>query len=427
MIRKRKLLLLSRCFPPLLSVGGKRAYHFARYLRECGWEPIVVTSPLPKRAPIDHSFSDLDVIRTYSYLSPRFWPRPDISYINDLEPIKTRQNAISKWGKLKLPLGHDVAAFPYAFPKLLQLCKSERVSMVLATGGPASTLVLGACIARFTRLPLCLDFRDPWTLNYLQNEKNQGTRQFERMAEKSLCQQANLIVFSSKSCRDAYAALYPSLTEKMISVYTGFDSSCRPPSRPPFKSFTLVHFGNCHGARDLSTVLWALYFVRREIDFPRGSIKLLNLGRIQDKDVELATQLDLMDALEFCPPIDYHNGISLLRAADMLVLLGYGIEKSFIPAKTFDYLLARRPVLCVTACPELSGIVNDAKAGWVVAPGDSHAASLAIKFAIENRNVDKCVSIHTEQLLESYEASANVAILARYLDSVMLGQEGCLS
>ena len=76
-------------------------------------------------------------------------------------------------------------------------------------------------------------------------------------------------------------------------------------------------------------------------------VSLHNLGRVSQRDVDLARQLGLADAFTFEPAVPYEDGLRRLSEADLQVLLGYGDASLFIPAKLFDYMRAGSPVLCL--------------------------------------------------------------------------------
>ena len=44
--QRRKVLVIASRFPPVASVGAIRIRKFAKYLREFGWEPIVITGAM---------------------------------------------------------------------------------------------------------------------------------------------------------------------------------------------------------------------------------------------------------------------------------------------------------------------------------------------------------------------------------------------
>ena len=71
----RTALIISRYFPPLYDVGGKRAYRFAMHLPNYGWRVIILTGAVPAGYPADPTPLRLpaavNVVRDYA---PRWWP-----------------------------------------------------------------------------------------------------------------------------------------------------------------------------------------------------------------------------------------------------------------------------------------------------------------------------------------------------------------
>jgi len=43
----RRVLIIASRFPPLASVGAIRIRKFVKYLGDFGWEPVVLTGPIP--------------------------------------------------------------------------------------------------------------------------------------------------------------------------------------------------------------------------------------------------------------------------------------------------------------------------------------------------------------------------------------------
>jgi hypothetical protein len=83
--------------------------------------------------------------------------------------------------------------------------------------------------------------------------------------------------------------------------------------------------------------------------------------------------------------VPYDEGLSILASSDLPVLLAYGEETLFIPAKFYDYLLAGTKMLCVSRPSELTALVSELDAGTTVGPDDVTAASAAIEVALDAR------------------------------------------
>lgn len=419
-----RVLMLTRCFPPALSVSGKRTYQFARYLPRRHWQPIVVTAPVPRWAQTDDSLPTNPGMRVERCYGPGWWPQPHLRYASSAAALRRPHGLRRILKGLSAPIGRELLLAPYVLPRVARLCREEGVSVIYASGGPAAVLLHGLLAARRARLPLCLDLRDPWTLNYLQRSRPGWVQHVERPIERLLLRSAQRVLFTSETTRDAYRALYPELpSERFVTIYTGYDPHPVPEPAYPAGPITIMHFGNCFGARTLGTVLDGLEQLQQSGQWPAEGIRLINFGRVQESDLKRAESFGRSGVLTIVPPVDYRTGLAALSSADLLLLLGYGDEEGFIPAKTFDYLLVRRPVLCITRCEELGRIIAVTGAGRVVRPGDTHGCAAAIESAIRERSG---ASQPGRCTVDRSHFSVNVSVekLATLLDTVVEDWQG---
>jgi hypothetical protein len=388
----RTVLFVSRYFPPAFDVGGRRAYHLSRYLPEHGYRSVIVTArepPADKRdpAPLDLPASTR-VVREFEPEGFR-QSKARLSDGTVATPVaspRAKSGALELLGKqFALPMGPEARLVPHLRRVLLRVIAEERPDIVFASSSPYAALLAGYLAAKASGLPLCLDLRDPWSLNFLQRGKAAWVRAAEACLERFLFERADLITFTSEATSEAYRALYPSLSpERIATVYNAFDPARRPRAEAKGDFVELVHFGNCYGPRSLGTVLRALALVRRTK--PEAKIELVNLGRVSEQDLALAAELGVEDLFKYRPVVPYDEGIALLARADLQVLLAYGEETLFIPAKFYDYLLSGSPILCVSSPSELTRLVDELGAGTSVAPGDVTATARAIERALEARS-----------------------------------------
>jgi glycosyltransferase involved in cell wall biosynthesis len=269
----RTALLVTRCFPPLFNVGGKRAYHFARYLPENGWRTVVVTNPIPPNYETDPDYlppAQSLVLRSYQ---PGWWPQPHLSYWADPDPIGARRVNLTE------VLASGLAFAPSAAIRLARVVREHEINVVVATTPPA-VLMHAFLGARLAGIPICLDLRDPWSLNYLQRTKSRLRRHLECRLERLLFGHAARVIFASADACDAYRLLYPALAPKLASIPTGYDPESVVPRQAPAGPVTIVHFGNSFGSRRLDTVIRAMVNVKE--------VRLINFGRVQGADVDLA-------------------------------------------------------------------------------------------------------------------------------------------
>ena len=415
--------MISRYFPPLYDVGGKRAYRFAQHLPGLGWQPIILTGPVPPGYPADSTPlrlpAGVNVVRDYA---PPWWPYRRIGSADGTRPepvpISTVHGARA-WldAQMTLPLKRDLLLAPRTALWARRLAQAAPVDLVFATGPPWAVLAQGYAAARATGVPLCLDLRDPWTFGFPHRGLARWVRWVERRVEASFLTRADRVVLTCKEAAGAYRTRFASLPPQHFTViYNSFDPGLRPPPQPRAARPTIIHFGNCYGPRTLAPVLSALAVLRRR--HTAANLRLLNLGRVRESDLQLADRLGVRDCLEYRPMLPYAEALQVLAGADLQVLLAYGSETGHVPAKFFDYLLTGRPILCVAAQSELTRLVEETGYGYCAAPDDVQAIVEVIAAAIR-RPPDVAVAAADAAPLERFSAASTTAQLARLFDETV--------
>lgn len=136
------VLLISPHFPPSTLAGVHRARHLAKYLPAHGWRPIVV------RAHEEH------------------YCEPNDAGLAELVPTTLTQ---VRTAALPAPLARymgfgDIGLRAYLpISQAVDVCMRRHApSAVLITGSPYYPMLLAGRIARRWRVPVVLDFQDPW-------------------------------------------------------------------------------------------------------------------------------------------------------------------------------------------------------------------------------------------------------------------------
>ncbi|NVB40159.1 glycosyltransferase [Pseudenhygromyxa sp. WMMC2535] len=427
--RQRTVLMISRYFPPMFDVGGKRAYRFARYLPEQGWRAAVLTGRVPERRPVDDAPLELPEGTRVERVYEPFWfreigRRPSDGTVST--PVRSPAEPTQESPRrrlLGLPVGPDLAMLPHVVREATRLGREVEADVVWATSSPYATLVQGHQVARALGKPLVLDLRDPWTINFFQRRRARWALEVDRRVESRLFHAADKVILNCESALASYRELYPELpADRMLAIRNAFDPAQRPEPEPEHERgadapIRLLHFGNCYGPRRLETVLRAMAAVReRRPQAP--AVVLENLGRVGTADLELAASLGLSERFVHGVFVPYAEGLRRLAAADLAVLVAYGDETLYIPAKLYDYLLARAPVACLSQPGELADIVEGCGAGRAVRPGDVEGVATLIDAAIDARARNERAFTPDEDALASYGAPATTRALAGVFDEL---------
>jgi Glycosyl transferase 4-like domain len=424
----RTVLILSRFFPPSFSIGGKRAYRFAKHLADHGWRAVVLTDvePAPERS--DPSVPALGpphrVVRQWF---PSSWSRgnaPD-SDGTVARPTRTRIGPPRwlmprlKW-HVSMPIGREALNAPRVVQTVARLAKEERADAIFATSGPYASLLFGALAKRATGLPLHLDLRDPWSMNFMQRTKSPWTRRTEAAVEARLLRAADRVTFTCDAARDAYRAAYPDIAGRIDRIFNAFDPAEQPArsSQDPQAPLSLVHFGNCYGARRLDTVIRAIARLHQRDGVTADDLSLLNLGRMAELDVRLVDELGIGAFVTSRPVVPYREGVERLAAADLQLLVAYGREHLFVPGKLYDYLLTGRPILCIAPESEVTDIVARTGSGRSVTPDDVDACAEVIGDALAAKRAGRAFAVADPDQVTAFSAPTTTAQLAAMLDDI---------
>jgi glycosyltransferase involved in cell wall biosynthesis len=421
----RRVLMVCPFFVPSASIATKRPLRFVRHLRSFGWEPIVLTVEGSAGSGIDSRQAeflptDLLIDRSYAGRSWALW-RQFEAY-----KAKTRGKGeqAQKGSARKIQLLEDLADFtydvtpldrfiPYVFGasrQIIRLCREQRIDAVYVTATPFSAMLAGVWAKQKTGLPLVLDLRDPWVIDPLYFHKKLALLQaLERRIEHQCFTAADRVLLNTQRAASAYRQRYPTLQDKIFHLHNGFDTQLFLPSLPAaLQANTIVHFGNFYRHRTMGTLLHA---VQKLSGGSSPSVRLVVYGNFREEDRALAASLGILERLEERKTVPYAQAMQELSKAGVLLLIQSEDTDLQIPAKLFDYLCAKRPILALANNPEISTILQETNTG-IAAPNNSEEE---ITRALEKL-------LHTPmiaaQSLESFDAASQTRELTEHLDAI---------
>lgn len=425
----KTVLILAEYFPPAFSIGGKRPYRFARYLPEHGWRPVVVTKKAPeaqRQDPTPHPLPEHAVLsRT---LLPSWWKEGKGKPADGTtaKPTTARQKDASWPVKLK-----NQFQFPFSKKRLFQSGMAKNVARmaqeyeadaIFSTSSPYEMLTLGVAAKKATGLPLILDLRDPWSLNFLLRDKPAHYMRSIKRTERRCLAEADRVTFTCKEAAEAYRAEYPELPQGHIrTIYNSFDPALKPEESMIASSPTidLMHFGNCYGPRRLETIIRAIHMLRSRPVPGADKLRIVNLGRPAQADLDLLTELKIEDTLSWEPFVPYEQGLKRLAGASAQILMAYGNETLYVPAKVFDYFLTGRPILCLSASSELRHMVEGTGSGLTAEPTDVASVAQMLERIIDGRAKDTPVCQPNQTLIDEFSAPHTAGQLAGLLNEIV--------
>ncbi len=337
--RPSNVWLLSYAFPPGSGSGGVRAEGLARLLSEREWNVTVLTAggeprdaPGPVvvvvRSPVD------DVVSDWSRVSGR------------ASPAHRRRASIRAIVARLLWPDRQVLWLPGAVLRgLREAATHGRPDVIYSTSPPASLHVGARLLAFLLRRPWIAEYRDLWSLNPYSDRGK-----FARWAERRIIRSASAVVCvtdeASATQRDAFrcaVTTIPSGVDERLVQTSGQKGAASPR--------TLLHTGVFYrGTRAPVGVLRAINRLAEEGLTP-DDLRFVAYGPDSSVASELASALGVAHFVEARGAISRTASIEAQRVASALVATTRFDPSEVVvaPAKLYEYVAARRPIL-VTGC-----------------------------------------------------------------------------
>jgi glycosyltransferase involved in cell wall biosynthesis len=203
----------------------------------------------------------------------------------------------------------------------------------------------------------------------------------------------------------------------MVSISNGYDpESFEANPVPPLsgRSVDVTHLGEIYANRDPASFLEAIRGLGPE-NMPEGqSLRVRFFGRLgtsPHRVEDLIRDGGLEPVVELCGQIPYFESLRAMVRADVLLLLDSPGRRSGVPAKLYEYLGARRPILALAE--------PDGDVGWVLRES-------GVPYRIAPPSDPRAIRRALLELLEdprtaSFGASANSAP-ARFTREALAGE-----
>jgi glycosyltransferase involved in cell wall biosynthesis len=233
-----------------------------------------------------------------------------------------------------------------AIPAGRQLIKEWKPQIIFASAPPNTGLVVASRLARAHGIPWVADFRDLWTDNPYYSEPSWRKR-IDGILERRVLRRAAGLVTVSPIWGDQLRRRHG---KDAIVVYNGYAEEDFPPFAPradPKGILTIRYMGSIYrGFRDPSALFSAIALLPDQL---RGRVKVEFFSDAGDAVLDAAAAHRVGSAVDAKPRVPYRRALALQMEADVLLLLQSSDQRDEgnLPAKLFEYLYARRPILLI--------------------------------------------------------------------------------
>ena len=379
----KKVLIITYYWPPSGGAGVQRWLKFVKYLPQFGWEPIVYTVDNGEYPVIDNSLLD-DISKNVTVLKTPIWEPYDFykkltgrkkedkinsGFLSENKNPKFLEE-LSKWirGNLFIPDARMFWIKP-SIKYLINYLKKNPVDLIITSGPPHSTHLIGLRLKQTLQIPWVADFRDPWTnIDFYQELKlSKWADKKHRNLEKKVLTNSDLVLTIGENLKNELIKLGG---KNVQIVENGYDEDdfTEEENINIDNEFTIAHIGSFTPSRN-HNVLWQSLkeLTLENVEFKK-QLKIKLIGKVDHSVYNSVRKFSLESHILSLGYMSHNKVIEEQKKSKVLLLMVNNTPnaKGIITGKIFEYIASGRPVLVIGPKDgDLSQIINNTKCGIV--------------------------------------------------------------
>jgi glycosyltransferase involved in cell wall biosynthesis len=393
----KKVLVITYYWPPSGGAGVQRWVKFIKYFKNQNIDPYIIS--------VDPDFASYPVIdkslindipeNTNVYLTKTNEPysiykkinnnqTPYAGFANEGRPNFLQKIARFIRGNFFIPDSRK-GWNDFAYKKAVKVLEKENIDTVITTSPPHSTQLIGLKLKETLNIKWIADLRDPWTDIYYYKSllHTKWAKRKDLNYEKGVIEKSDKIVVVSDSIKQLLINKSNLIQESKIHVIpNGFDEEdFSVSSTNKNNKFLLSYVGTITKDYPLDSI--------------KKSITNLNINLEFTGKADHPTKHLLNEIAGFNNHVKHKESINLLLASDMLLLVIPKIanNKGILTGKLFEYLGARKPILCIGPTDgDAAKIIQECKAGKTFDYSDENGiyefieTCMSNEYIFENKN-----------------------------------------
>ncbi len=435
---RKKVLIITYYWPPAAGPGVQRFVKFCKYLPSFGWDPIILTVKEGSYPSIDQSLEDNIPEDLPVYRTKTFEP---FQVYNRLRGEKGKEIPVSLIGikedkRLIQRLSLYIRANwfvpdarkgwrKYAVAEATKIIKAHNPDVIITTGPPQSTHLIGLDLKKRHNLPWLADLRDPWT-NVFYNKffpRTESTKRKDKNLEDAVIKGADFVTVVSSGLKKEFGDRSKGITV----IYNGFDEEDFVESQSSKQErFTLEYIGNLKPNQNPNSLWEAISELLAENAPFKADFRLILTGNI-DKFIaaDLIDKYGLGDNLNIKAFVPHKEAIEVMKKAGMLLFIVPEAENNhlIITGKLFEYLASGSDILAIGPVDGDAAqlLVEAKKSGMIDYSNKTELKSQLLRAYKTWKNDDMKQEIETKADLSKFSRKSLTADLVEVLNKLANG------
>jgi len=360
-LSQMKVLIVSFAFPPSNVIGAVRVGKLARYLDQRGHDVRVLATDLVEDRSLPLEISRERIVYS-EYRERRHWLERTTPSLRRRtaahgsvrsEHLRRQVSARAAWlrqtvrrhylGLIHIP-DQRASWIRTAIPAGRRLIEEAKPEIIFASAPPHTGLIIASRLARAYKIPWVADFRDLWVDNPYYGEPN-WRRYVDAVLERLVLRRAAGLVTVSPVWAEQLRRRHGKAAAVVYNGYAEEDFPRLAARVDGGETLTIRYMGSIYrGFRDPSALFSAIASLPEQL---RSRISVEFFTDAGDVIREAAAAHRVESAVAVKPFIPYRQALERQMEADVLLLLQSTDrrDEGNLPAKLFEYLYARRPIL----------------------------------------------------------------------------------
>ncbi len=359
---KKKVLIITYYWPPSGGSGVQRWLYFSKYLVDFGYTPIVLTVSeksasyknldyglLKKVKHIKtYKTKTFELLKLYSLITTGN-TRKGIpqGHIGNKKKSFFKQMSSFIRGNLFIPDARKGWNL-FAIRQAESIINTENIPLIITTGPPHSTHLIGKKLNDKLGVKWVADFRDPWSELYYNKDlmRTQHTIKKDITLEVGVLNQADLILTIGIKMKELLLKRITFNKEKIHHIYNGFDSHLmRSIKNVEHSNFEISFIGVLSHNQPFESIIKALKLF---ITNNNTNKIILNLaGTIQNTILSsFKHELPEIDIRHF-GYVSHEKSIQLMKRSQLLLNCLAEMKQSqiLISGKQMEYVATGNPII----------------------------------------------------------------------------------
>lgn len=364
--------------------GVQRPLMLAKYLKEMGWEPIVL-APNPG---MYHTF-DESLEKQVVDLGIRV-ERVEAKTLFQIGSSKSRKVKNSRWKSRLLKWITSWFFLPDnkkgwiepAVKKAESIIESEKIKIIFATSPPQSNLLIAGRIKQKAATPVVMDLRDEWLdSQWIKYPTRWHYRKMLRM-EKTTLAMADAVTVVNERYKRSLESRYGESIPMIKTIPNGYDEELftqLSPAGAPGK-FTIIHSGKFYEDIQPYSFLRALKWALDDSPELANNLDVQFQGGLSEDHWKVINKLGLKSIITDFGYVNHTRAAGNLLNADLLFLTLPNRKEmeSVTPGKLFEYIGTQKPILGFLPDGVSTSILKLYDCGLIVEPSNIKQGSEAI-------------------------------------------------